>query len=1311
MSHPAKTQQAASLTDSRYKEHVAFWKERLALVDGDFCFRQNWHSYALAGREVVEITVEVDSDAQRFIGEMSGGQDIAAFVILLSAVYRALHLYTNANVISVDAPQLQSDSGNDSLIPLIAHVLTNQTVELFLNQVRQTVADSYTYQGISISAVAEIILKRQSSFKTNVFVSCAGIHKFRPYNPAYDLAIEIQTGSKPGYVLYCKPESFSQSFLQGFARHLANIVSEFTNLQKSLVEVSGIDVFERERLLQAFNNAREEFPIDKSVADLFSTRAIETPNAIAIKTADRELTYSELNDVANNLAGFLRNHFGIGSGDVVGLFFERSELSIIGLLGILKAGGVYLPLDIEYPIDRLKFIASDANAKAFMIHSDHLSKLMEFSDVPMFALDLQLSALESIAADITSHSSGDHPAYIIYTSGSTGRPKGVVLEHSGLINTILHHIDAFEVGPTDRLSQFYSASFDSSLFEMFVALLSGATLVIVKKETISDPQAFADYIKSAGVTMLTVPPIYLNTLDSDKLSLVKKIVSAGDNALLGTALNLARDKAYYNSYGPTETSICVTHYRVDPNTSYDSRIPIGKPISNTSIYLLDDQMNLVPEGCIGEICVSGIALARGYLNRDDLTEQSFVANPFAQGERIYKTGDLGVWLPDGNLELIGRKDSQVKIRGYRVELGEIESWLGQNKAIKEAVVLAREDTPGDKRLVAYFTAIQPVSASDLRDYLRNHLPEFMIPSAFVLLSEMPVTENGKIDRKTLPAPHSVEDTTEREAPRNDKESILAEIWSELLATRQIGIHDNFFELGGDSILIIQMVSRAARAGLKLNPQQVFEHQTIAALATVAEIGSVVQAEQDLIVGPVGMLPMQRWFFKEDIKERHHFNQSVMLDVPGDIQTDILAECVAGLLTHHDALRSHYIYKDGEWLQEIGEETGATPFAVSDLSSLSVENGRAEMEREAARLQSTLDLTNGPLIRVHLFRLNSTEARLLFIAHHLVVDGISWRILLEDLYSAYRQKLSGEQIQVAPKTTSVREWVAHLIDNAAIFYDEREYWLEQENITGGIPVDFNRGGNSMESAEELTVTLDESVTQALLQKASAAYNTQINDILLTALALLFKEWSGQSDLLVDLESHGREDLFPDVDLSRTVGWLTAVYPSRLTVEQTGPGDILKSIKEQLRRIPNHGIGYGILRHLSESAHHTSASSKQAEIVFNYLGQTTRALSVDGDWRPVPGNNGGERTKLGRRSHLLEITGLVIDGRLSFTWEYSRNLHGPETIRRQAERYLEIVRSLVDHCCSINAKNFTPSDFPGARIDQTTLDALIARIALE
>ena len=1302
-------------TDDAYKDHTVFWKTALDPADNDFHFRQPWLSYAPDHAGVVLEELQIPKHTRALISDIGRGQDIGILVVVVSAIAYLLHKYTGAPVIQIDSPPLKQRleaAYADSAVPLILLPASegNRSIRDYLNQTRDIVAGSYSFQNFPIRQVAGVLLRKPEP-KTNVAVVFPAIHDSTPAVDEYDLCVIISRDPDLRVQFRGNARAFSCAYLQAFARHCGNVLQSYGSLSLPLAKVGLMTDAERERILVEYNKTQKDFPLDKTIPMLFCDQAQRSPQSAAIRCYERSLSYDALNRESNRMARVLQAEYGVRPGDVVGVVTHRSELLIAGLLGVLKAGGVYLPMDPDYPEERLQFMVLDAGVKLLLVHSDHLTRLAALYETPMFALDLQLPAVDCADVNLDASCAANDPAYIIYTSGSTGQPKAVVLEHRGFVNMVLHHIDAFGIDASDRLLQFYGHSFDSSLFEIFAALISGAALVMVGRDTINDPEQLSRYIEEQKVTTLTLPPIYLSTLHRDKLGSVRRFISAGDNCRVDDAAYFARTKDYYNSYGPTETSVCVTHYKVDPDKAYGSRIPIGKSISNTSIYLLDEKLDPVPEGVAGEICVGGVSLARGYLNREDLTAEKFVPNPFGSG-RLYRTGDLGVWLPDGNLELIGRKDNQVKIRGYRIELGEIEAGLAQHPRVKETVVLAREDQPDNKRLVAYVTGDPSLEEAELRPFLKARLPEFMVPSAFVVLQKMPLTANGKIDRKALPVPGGAEPGKDPslDAPRNAKEEILVRVWKEVLGIDRVGIHDNLFELGGDSILVIQIVSRARNAGLKLTPPQMFEYQTIAQLSSLAALAPHLEGPQESVEGMAPLTPIQEWFFEQDIVDRRHFNQSVMLEVPSEFNAALGEAATRKLVEHHDALRLRFFEQGSRWFAEYRPLSDSTAFSVLDVSHLSGPDQDAAVVASASELQTSLDLHSGPLIRVRLFLLGPAKpARILFIVHHLVVDGVSWRVLLEDFHAAYSQS------SLPAKTASFKAWSGLLKEYAsAHISDERSYWLsENRRRVPPIPVDHAGGAsmNTIESSREVTISLDEAATAALLHEAPRAYNTEINDLLLAALSMTFVGWTGHDRLLIDLEGHGREDLFEDVDISRTVGWLTAQFPVVIELQKdAGFGEALKSVKEQLRAAPRRGVGYGLMRYLSGDIGLVDElkSLPKAEVLFNYLGQTGRALSPGTLWTPIIGMNGPEHSAHGKRTHLLEIHGIAIDGRLSLTWNFSENVHLRATVEALARRYEETLRGLIDHCKTAPAKEYTPSDFPAARLDQKSLDALIARI---
>jgi fengycin family lipopeptide synthetase B len=785
-----------------------------------------------------------------------------------------------------------------------------------------------------------------------------------------------------------------------------------------------------------------------------------------------------------------------------------------------------------------------------------------------------------------------------------------------------------------------------------------------------------------------------------------------------------------NMYGITETTVHVSYRPIRAGDLAEGKgSVIGGALPDLRIYALDAHLQPTPIGVSGEMYVGGGGVARGYLERPELSGERFIPDPFGAepGARLYRTGDLARYLADGDLEYLGRIDHQVKIRGFRVELGEIEAALRTHGDIGEAVVLAREETAGEKRLVAYLVKAPGAapSISELREFLKEKLPEYMTPAAFVMLDALPMTENGKMDRRALPAPDAARPDLEEAyvAPRNAREERLAEIWARVLGLERVGIHDNFFELGGDSILSIQIIARANQAGLRLTPKQVFQCQTVAELAGVVETAPAPEAEQGLVTGPAPLTPIQRWFFEQRLPEQDHWNQALLFETRHGLNPALLEEAVSYLLEHHDALRLRFTREEGDWRQTMAgpdddQNGGAPPFSVIELSGLPEAAAKCALEAKAAELQASLHLTEGPLLRVAYFDLGSGEAgRLLMIIHHLAVDGVSWRILLEDLQTAYQQLSRGEEIALPPKTTSYKRWAEKLAEYAQAeeVKAEGDYWLEEaRRKVAPLPVDYTGGANTEASCRSVVASLSVEETKALLQEAPEAYHTQINDLLLTALGQAIGRWTGRETLLVDLEGHGREDIFEEVDLSRTVGWFTTIYPVLLKLEKgVDPGEEIKSVKEQLRGIPKRGVGYGLLRYLSGDEKIATALRRlpQAEVSFNYLGQLDQALPGDSPFEPAREASGPVHSPRGRRRHALDVIGSIAGGKLRVVWNYSENVHRQSTIEGLSQNYIEALRSLIAHCQSPEAGGYTPSDFSMAELDQEGLDQAFADVEFE
>jgi non-ribosomal peptide synthase protein (TIGR01720 family) len=837
--------------------------------------------------------------------------------------------------------------------------------------------------------------------------------------------------------------------------------------------------------------------------------------------------------------------------------------------------------------------------------------------------------------------------------------------------------------------------------------------------------AFADYNYRHSLDCLKIVPSHLCALllgsHPEKLLPYQRLILGGEAAtwdLIKRVRELVPECKIFNHYGPTETTVGVLTYPVEEIYIHPSSntVPLGRPLANTQIYLLDSYYQPVPWGVIGEIYIGGNNVARGYINQPELTNERFIPNPFSSepNARLYKTGDLGRYQPDGNLEFLGRIDDQIKLNGYRIELGEIEAVLRQNSQVREVVVVGKEAHSGKQQLVAYIVTEGDLKPIELRDFLKQKLPEYMLPSQFVFLKALPLTANGKIDKKALPAPEAVKPELQVAfvAPRTPEEISLAKIWAELLNLEQVSIHDNFFELGGDSIISIQAIAKANQVGLRLTPKQIFEHQTIAKLALVVDNSTKTESEQGLVIGSVPLTPIQHSFFAQNLPEAHHWNQSFLLELQQDIEPNILQQAIQHLLSHHDALRLRFRpTANGCESFNVGVNS-EIPFTKFDFSHLTQAQQKTAIETKATELQASLNLSNSKLVQVALFELGFQQNnRLLIIIHHLAVDGVSWRILLSDLQTAIEQIQQNQEIQLPAKTTSFKQWSEHLQEyaNTKTLHSQLNFWCADfRKSVSSLPVDYIGGLNTVSTSKTLSVLLNETETQALLQEVPTKYHTQINDVLLTALAKTFAEWTGEKTLLINLEGHGREDIFTDVDLSRTVGWFTTIFPVLLNLENSATvGDALKTIKEQLRSIPNRGFDYGVLRYLCSTAQHLAAMP-QAEVCFNYLGQFDQVLQESSLFKLASESSGVERSLLGSRRHLFDINGFVTGGCLKINWTYSTAIHKEETVLSIAQNFVQALQEIISHCQSADAGGYTPSDFSKAKVSQKDLDFLLAKI---
>ncbi|MEK3918735.1 amino acid adenylation domain-containing protein [Paenibacillus sp. FSL K6-2393] len=1278
-----------------FEKETLFWNEKFGSDD----YTLTRLPYSKAPNSLVPnvktVGGSLSEEAAQRVLQMSKGAPLAAFMILLAGVQALLHKYTGASDILVGMPVVPKKgetrrSVNHTVI-LKNSLSVGATFKTLLSELRTSLPEAIQHQHIPFLKMTEKLdLQYAEGIPfVHTLVSLKELHLDEiGQNVVTDCSFEFSlTGGTIQLALSYNEHLYDSEFMNRVVGHLNRLLSVgLHELELDIVRADMLSEDEKFKLLQSFNDTEKDYPRDRTIHQLVEEQAKRVPEATAVVFEGQRLSYAELNERANQLARTLRS-VGVLPNQLVGLMVRRSLETVIGILAVLKAGGAYVPIDPEYPEERIRYILENSNAQLLLTQRELLQQ------VPFEGTVLALDDKQFYSDDGSNLEAASGPndlAYVIYTSGTTGKPKGVMLEHRGLVSLKLMFADRLGITEQDRIVQFASLSFDASCWEVFKALYFGAALYIPTAETILDTRLFESYMNEHAITAAILPPTYSAHLNPDRLPSLTKLVTGGSAVSAEFVQQWKAKVHYFNAYGPTEASIVTTLWDADEQQPERRVIPIGRPLANHQIFILDAHLQLVPPGVDGELCVAGVGLARGYLNQPELTAEKFVEHPFAPGERLYRTGDLARWLPDGNMEYLGRIDHQVKIRGFRIEVGEIEEQLLKIDSVQETIVIAREGKSGQE-LCAYLVASLPLTLGELRSALAQKLPNYMIPAHFVQLPRMPLTPNDKIDRKALPAPEGNALTGGAYvAPRNETERTLADVWQAVLNADRVGVTDHFFELGGDSIKSIQVSSRLHQAGYKLEIRDLFKYPTISQLSLhVKPIRRTI--DQGEITGETALTPIQHWFFESSFADPHHFNQSVMFYRKERFNEETVYQVLQKLAEHHDALRMVFCKTEQGFsaLTRAIQNGGLFTLDVFDFKD--AENPTQVVEAKATGIQAGIDLENGPLMKAGLFQCEDGD-HLLLAVHHAVVDGVSWRILMEDFALGYEQTGKSEEIRFPAKTDAYRTWSEQLAAYAQSpeIAKERAYWqaVEQMEVLA-VPKDMEADVTTQYDSESLFVRLTPEETELLLKRVHRAYNTEMNDILVTALGIALHKWTGHERVRINLEGHGRESIGTDIDITRTVGWFTTKFP--VVLEPETDRDLayqIKQVKENLRRIPNKGLGYGICRYLSKSEDGLVWGA-EPEINFNYLGQFDDDVNQD-EIGISSYSSGSPASDRQARSFVLDINGMVLDGALSLDLSYSQKQYRKETMEAFAQQLEHSLRDLIIHCAGKENTELTPSD---------------------
>jgi amino acid adenylation domain-containing protein/non-ribosomal peptide synthase protein (TIGR01720 family) len=1308
---------------------------------------------ALQGHRGKSFEFLIDAQLNKQLKALCLGSETTQFMGLFACYAALLAKYSNTHDLVIGTPVTHRNRSElNDLIGFFVNTLPIRfqlnpqmsTIDL-LGMVRQTMLEGFTNQDAPFEAIVDAIhpersLSHAPIFQTMFVLLNASEEEIKSSNiqmlplnaeittAKFDLTLSLE---EIGGALHASFEYnidlFEEGLIEQLSQHYIQILKSMVGVPYApILQAQLLSPEEQKEILLEFNPRPQakKLPLAEH---LIEEQAEIQPDAIAISSQSNYLTFSQLNSEANKLARALKE-LGVGTEKVVGLFFEPSLEMMISILAVLKAGGAYLPILTSTPNDRASLMLDEADAK-ILLHSK--------ACIPTINGKWQTHAVEDIktnkfsSLNPTWENPQDSLAYVIYTSGSTGNPKGVGVTRSNLA-AYLDSRFLFYSEKVSGLLLLQPYGFDIATGNIFWTLGQGGTVFLEPNALAGDASLLLRRISETQISHLVLLPLLYKPLleisNPNDFASVKHVTLGGESLLSELAQEHYRKftgTLLTNEYGPTETTIMCTAFTVPDHQKAES-IPIGKPVANAYIHLLDTALELSLPQLGGEMFIGGTQVSRGYLNQPALTAEKFIPNPFDrnQGDRLYRSGDFARYQRNGEIVFSGREDKQVKVRGFRIELSEIENALVQLPIVKDACVIVT----GQEKTARIYAYIVPqkqgnINTQEIIHDLQLVLPDYMLPAGIHAIDVIPFTVNGKLDLASLPTPIFQSEEGNYQPPRNNAESVFCQVWEEVLGVSQVGINDNFFNLGGDSILSIQIVSRLNQLGLFITVKQLFQQQTIAQLAAIAQTKSATLAPQEQLSGPFSLSPIQHWFFENFQTDPNHFNQSVYLEVSNSVEISSLQRALEFLIIHHDLLRSTFqidLDAPQNTAAQIQSNVHFDGIGLHDFSALGEADRNSQITSLASELQCSMDIGAGDLVKAALFRVGNSEPnRLLIIIHHLVVDGISWRILLNDLDSLLNQIANNESLHLPPKTSSFGHWTKALTEYAKSpdALSDAKYWASQKSSSKNtlLPTDFTfeESKNTLGSTEHFEVSLSKDLSRALLTEVPKAYRTQINDILLTALLNSLGKWSKLNDFEIAMEGHGREDLFNNVDISRTVGWFTSTFPLRLSyIDDEEIGASILRVKNHLRAIPQNGITYGLLRYLNTASdiHLLMDSADKAPISFNYLGQfdqTSQGAYLLGE---ALGDTGSDISHLGQRQALIDINSRISGNQFILNVGYSRNLYKPETIQSFCDLYISELEVIIEHCQSGLHGSYSDGDFPLTKLIAPDYAELFQKFAL-
>jgi amino acid adenylation domain-containing protein len=1154
---------------------------------------------------------------------------LSAFQTFLSAYYDEEQIVVGSPVANRTHPNIENTIGYFvNTLPFKTSVQKNDTFHSFLKRNILVTSEILAHQHVPTEQILkQVKLKRRMN--SNIFFDTVFVlqnhnqvlnfktiqlkqNKVDSSKAKFDLVVQAEEWDGRLTIVFEYNKSlFKDETVQRMARNFNYWLAQiFGQSDQKLLDLKFIEPDQRDELIKISSNGQENLT-NKDFEDVitkFKKSVEKFPNKIAAVHGDNKISYRELDEKSNVIANYLRQK-GVSPQQKIGVFMNRSIDMVASVLSIMKLGAVYVPLDPSQPKSRLEYMIDDAILSYCLIDRELLAKYPNKQDNLVVVNYLDEKKYVTTTDFISEKIEESQLAYIIYTSGTTGNPKGVMIEHASLSNLCEWHISYYRVEESDSALLVSSISFDASLWELFPYITNGNKVVIVDYYNLLDVDLLAEKLEEQHVTIAFFSTGLLEQLFINEMtfpSSIRAILTGGDR-LKTLPEKLSFD--LYNNYGPTEGTVVSTVYKIE---SVEERIiPIGKPIRNVETLVLNSNYKLVPKGQIGELFIGGIGLARGYIGQNQKNSESFIPHPFDAKRKLYKTGDLVKYNENNQLIFSGRQDDQIKIRGYRVELGEINAVLKQYDDIKDCVITVNDESNARKYISAYYLANQEIKQADLERYLESRLPSYMIPSYFIHMEQFPLTQNGKIEIKKLPNPKDNVKKENQIAETNEIEQTLLMIWKSVLKNENITIFDNYFECGGDSILSIQICSMAKTYGLLITSRDIFENQSIHNVSKVAKFTKEIHHSQSEVTGEMPLTPIQKWFFQQDIEQYHHWNQSIVMTGYPLLNKQRLEQIINLIFEHHDALRTTYdIAHRTAFIQPTKQGRNLWNVKYIDLSHENVEKQKVEVNRIELEAQQSLNISNGPLSQILCVKINEHAHKIIWIIHHLNIDGVSWRILIEDFEKLYGQSVKQIPLSLDNKTTSFKAWGEKLTTyQKCIDKDIYNYWL---NVCSKSYEDKLIKSNDINKYEEsaFEITLNSKITEKISGKLTRRYQATTDELYLSVLTKIIGEYFGKKEIHFNLEGHGREELFSDIDLSRTIGWFTSVYPIYLRNESSFEKTI-RFTKQKTKEIPNKGLEYGLLKELegkvvfnentplisfNNLGKYYSSDDEQSEIVF-------------------------------------------------------------------------------------------------------------------